>query len=248
MELLVFGHGGKPLIVFPSSGGKFYEYEDFGMISAVSPFIEEGKLQVFCIDSKDRESWFSCAHPADKARRANDYDWAVIHDVIPFIERYNGSGAGITAHGCSFGAYHSMNFLLRHPDVFDSAIALSGNYSIRFAVGDFNNEDVYFNDPLSYLPNLEDWWFIDWLREDLIIMCAGQGPWEDWNDEARALSRHLWDKGIPHLLDFWGFDVAHDWPWWKIQMGHFLGRLDAAGLLTKGARIGRSDVARFLGP
>lgn len=245
LELLTFGHGGKPVLVFPCAGGRFFEYEDFGMVATVARYIEEGKIRLFCVDGLDNESWLAPAHPADKARRANDYDWAIVHDVVPFIRERCG-GEGIMAHGCSFGAYHSVNFTLRHPDVFDSALALSGNYSVSFAVGDFRNEDVYLNDPLMYLPGLQDPWFLDRLREDLIIICAGQGAWEDWNDEARALSRTLWEKGVPHLFDLWGHDVAHDWPFWKRMILHFLGKLDGAGILTKGSRLGRGDVQSFL--
>jgi esterase/lipase superfamily enzyme len=36
MELLVFGHAGLPVVVFPTSGGRFYEFEDRGMIAALS--------------------------------------------------------------------------------------------------------------------------------------------------------------------------------------------------------------------
>jgi len=32
MELLVFGHAGVPMIVFPTSMGRFFEYSDRGMI------------------------------------------------------------------------------------------------------------------------------------------------------------------------------------------------------------------------
>ena len=41
MEALVFGDGGSPLVVFPTSMGKFFEYEDRGMIGALA-----GKLIV----------------------------------------------------------------------------------------------------------------------------------------------------------------------------------------------------------
>src|ERR1700719_596773 len=35
MELLVFGHAGLPVLVFPTSGGRFYEFEDRGMVGAL---------------------------------------------------------------------------------------------------------------------------------------------------------------------------------------------------------------------
>ena len=35
MELLVFGHAGTPYLVFPTSMGRFFDYENRGMIDAV---------------------------------------------------------------------------------------------------------------------------------------------------------------------------------------------------------------------
>src|SRR5579871_6863929 len=35
MELLVFGHGGAGVLVFPTSMGRFYQYEDFGMVDTL---------------------------------------------------------------------------------------------------------------------------------------------------------------------------------------------------------------------
>ena len=29
-------------------------------------------------------------------------------------------------------------------------------------------------------------------------------------------------KGIGAWCDFWGYDVEHDWPWWKKQIRYFL--------------------------
>ncbi|MDD6726958.1 MAG: esterase, partial [Lactimicrobium massiliense] len=29
-------------------------------------------------------------------------------------------------------------------------------------------------------------------------------------------------KNIPAWVDFWGADVAHDWPWWRRQLPYYL--------------------------
>jgi esterase/lipase superfamily enzyme len=227
MELKVYGNLGKAMVVFPSSGGRFYEYEDFGMIAACQHFIEEGKLKVFCLDSVDYESWFNHdAHPADRARRHNDYDRYVIDEVRPFIENHPGSGNGYLATGCSLGAYHAANFFFRHPDVFDSVIALSGLYSLQFSVGDYMDDNVFFNSPLAYLPGMEDPWYLDRYRESSIIICSGQGAWENGLEEAKTVKAILDAKGVPCWLDLWGYDVNHDWPWWRKQMPYFLGKLN----------------------
>lgn len=246
IEMLIFGHSGKPILVFPPSEGRFFDYESFGMIAEIEPFIRDGKVQVFCVDSLDKESWYAFVPAPEKAYHANRYDAAIIQDVVPFIKERSGHDSGILTHGCSFGGYHAVNFYLRHPDIFDSCIALSGNYSIQFTVSGYCDGDVYFHDPLLYLPNLNDPWFLGHLREDLLIICCGQGAWEDWLGEAHSLSHFLYEKGIPHLFDLWGQDVSHDWPWWKKQITYFLGQLDHAGYLCRNHRFNRHDVGRFL--
>ncbi|WP_411349422.1 hypothetical protein [Paenibacillus sp. WLX2291] len=37
MEYKVYGNRGKPMLVFPTSLGRFYQYEDSGMIQELSP-------------------------------------------------------------------------------------------------------------------------------------------------------------------------------------------------------------------
>jgi esterase/lipase superfamily enzyme len=226
MELKVYGHGGKAVVVFPTSGGRFYQYEDFGMVGACQPFIDEGKIKLFAVDSVDGQTWFNHdAHPADRARRHNDYDRYIVEEVGPFIQSRGSTGKHL-ATGCSLGAYHSANFFFRHPDLFDAVIALSGLYSLRFSVGEYMDENIYFNSPLDYLPGLEDAWYLDQYRQSRIIICSGQGAWEMGLEEARALKGILDAKAVDCWLDLWGFDVNHDWPWWRVQMPYFLGHLD----------------------
>ena len=57
MEYKVYGHSGKVCIVFPAQDGRFYDYENFKMVDALRQFIEEGRLQLWCIDSVDKWSW-----------------------------------------------------------------------------------------------------------------------------------------------------------------------------------------------
>ncbi|WP_433983403.1 hypothetical protein RBB78_19195 [Tunturiibacter empetritectus] len=59
MELLVFGHAGYPAVVFPTSQGRFYEFEDRQMVSTVQDKLEHGHLQLYCVDSVDGESWYN---------------------------------------------------------------------------------------------------------------------------------------------------------------------------------------------
>lgn len=109
MELLIFGHAGARVLVFPTSMGRFYEYEDRGMVANLTDHLENGWLQLYCVDSIDGESFYNnWAHPADKIRRHVQYEDYILHEVLPLSQSKN-PNPFLIAHGCSFGAYHAVN-------------------------------------------------------------------------------------------------------------------------------------------
>ena len=232
MELKVYGWYGKPMIAFPAQGGRFWDWEDFKMADACQEFIEGGKIKVFTVDSVDRESWANWnAHPADRAWRHEAYDQYITQEVAPFIRQHcNNNEQKFISTGVSMGGYHSANFFFRHPDIFDTVISLSGLHKLTHFVGEYIDERVYFNSPLFYLPNLNDPWYLDQYRQSKIILCCGQGAWEDeMIADAQAMRYVLESKDIPAWVDFWGHDVNHDWPWWRKMLPHFLGMLELKG-------------------
>jgi esterase/lipase superfamily enzyme len=230
IELKIYGTTGKAVLVFPSMNGRFYDFENFGMIEAVKDFIEAGKIQVFTVDSIDSQTWTKWdAPPAERAHRHEDYDCYIIQEVVPFINR-NHRSTKILTTGCSMGGYHAINFFFRHPDVFDSVISLSGVATLTMFVGDCYDENVSHNSPLMYLQDLSDERILDLYRDSKIVLCAGQGAWEaPMIEDMKALKKILTEKGIPCWLDLWGYDVVHDWPWWRKQLPYFLEKLACEG-------------------
>jgi esterase/lipase superfamily enzyme len=229
MELKVYGYYGKPVLVFPAQGSRFYEFEDMGMLDAVASFVEAGQIKLFTVDSVDLQSWVNeWSHPGDRARRHEDYDLYIVEEVVPFMRQHSGNTQErFMTTGVSMGGYHSANFFFRHPDIFDTVVAISGLFRLNHFIGDYMDENVYFNSPLAYLPNLTDPAILDLLRDSRIIICAGQGAWEDeMLADAHALKRILEEKNIPHWIDIWGGDVNHDWPWWRKMLPYFLEKLD----------------------
>jgi esterase/lipase superfamily enzyme len=213
MELLAFGHAGFPIVVFPTSGGRFFEYEDRGMVGALAPKIESGELQVFCVDSVDQESWYNkSASPSDRLNRQNAFDAYLTLEFAPFVQQRTTWGQ-MGATGCSFGGYHAINYALRHPDIVTYAVSMSGAFDIprRFLDG-FSNQDSYLQSPLDYLPGLDDPWFLARIRGSYYVLVVGnEDPLFDQNVK---LAHEFGVKGIPHVLDVWqGF--GHDWPWWR---------------------------------
>ena len=213
MELLAYGEHGFPIIVFATSAGRFYEYENRGMIHALSPKIERGELQVFCVDSADESSWYnSWIQPADKLHRQNAFDSYLTLELAPFVKsRTTWPQMGTT--GCSFGGYHAMNFALRHPDLVTYVVSMSGAFDIpkRFLNG-YYDQNAYFHSPFDYLPNLNDSWYLDRYRTNYYVLTTGYG--DPLLDQSVKLAQEFSHKNIPHLLDIWeGF--GHDWPWWQ---------------------------------
>ncbi len=231
MAFKVYGHWGVPIMVFPCSLGRYYDYEGMGMIDAITEFIDGGKIKLYCIDSVDAESWYHFSiSPAERNARHEAYDRYIVREVIPFIRTHcNQPDIRVMANGCSMGAYHAVNAFLKHPDLFAGTIALSGLYRLdrtEFGLSTKDIPAVYFNSPLHYLAALDNQWFIDWYRQSDIVVCAGQGAWEtEAIEDTRELADTLREKRIPAWVDIWGEDVSHDWPWWYQQMNYFLDNL-----------------------
>ncbi|OWR28688.1 hypothetical protein CDO73_17460 [Saccharibacillus sp. O23] len=232
MEYKVYGDRGKPMLVFPTSLGRFYQYEDSGMIDELAEWIDAGKLQVWACDTLDEETFFSPHwNIQDRIGRHEQYNAYIVNELIPKIlwESKHNNGEDeqkILISGCSMGAYYSGNFFFRHPEFFDSLLALSGVYSVNHFFGGYRDGAVYYNSPLDYLPGLNDDGILEQYRRSRIIVCCGQGAWEDeMREETARLREVLYNKVVPARVDFWGYDADHDWIWWRRQIRYYMGEL-----------------------
>ena len=234
MYFNVYGHAGKPMIVFPSSGGSQHEYGNFGMIEPIASFIERGLITVYTPDSIDKESWLAeYKSGRDMALAHEAYDRYIIHELVPLIRHESQWGGAMIATGCSMGGFHTIKFALRHPDLFDTAIALSGVYDARFFTKEYHGETaVYFNSPIDYLWNQQDEWFLQRYRQNHYIIAVGQGAWEAQHiADTKRLQETFAAKGIDAWFDYWGHDVPHDWTAWRDQMPYFLSKLEEQGVI-----------------
>ena len=225
MEIVTYGHYGFPLLLFPTAAADFLEYERFHLIKSMSEPIEQGKVKVFSINSTNSEAWLNRrVHPKFKGQRQQQYNDYVCREVVPYIWESCQGRLGIITAGASLGAFHAANQLFRRPDLFDGMIAMSGVYDIRKYYNSFgyHDADIYLNNPVEFLPNLNDNFFLPLLqKKERIYILTGLGAYES-PDASRSLSRLLRAKGIPHELDVWGHDMSHDWPTWRAMMEFYL--------------------------
>lgn len=223
MPIVSYGDYGFALLLVPTAGADYLEYERFQLIESLAPFINSGKIKVFSVNSVNKESWLNNEmEGAHKAIRHNQFNQYIFNEVIPFIKTNTSNETPIIIGGASFGALHSMNLFLKRPDLIDGVIAMSGVYDLTEYTKGFYDDQVYFNSPAHYIPNLADEWYLNNIRKSRHIhILTGSGDYED-PQGSRNISWVLNEKGIPHELDIWGHEWKHDWPTWRAMLPHYL--------------------------
>ena len=229
MEGEVYGHAGRPVLFIPCQDGRFFDFEGFHLTDTWAPWIESGQVMVFSIDTMDKESWSDKAgNPYWRARRHEQWMNYIFDEVVPFardrVNQRNGwtGFPGVTAFGCSLGATHAANLFFRRPDLFDGLLALSGISTADYGFDGYMDEVVYLNSPVHYLAGMSpDHPFIQQYNQHKGVICVGQGAWEQ-PETTRRVQQLCREKGISLWVDFWGYDVNHDWPWWHKQVAYFV--------------------------
>ena len=220
MHLWRFGHFGAPVLVFPSASGMAHEWEAHGMVGGLGDLIGGGRIKLYCSESNVAEAWTRRdSDPAWRLGRHQAFERYVVDELVPFIRRdCRSEEIKIAVTGTSLGAYYAANFALKFPQIFHYALCLSGRYDTDWLTDGYDSPEVYFNNPMAFVPNL-DGEALERVRANthLTLVC-GQGKWEDGNiEDTRNFAGVLAGKGISHELDLWGHDVSHEWEWWLRQ-------------------------------
>ena len=223
MNMMIYGHGGAAFLAFPTQDGMCRQMEDFGVVNLISDYLEDGRIQLFVVDTNDAESWsLKDGNKLWRAKRQEEYHHYIADQVVPMIRERNNT-LPVTM-GMSLGANHAAISFLRRPELFGGMLALSGVYDTDYFFDGFMNEALYDNSPERFLPNMPaDHPYINLYNQKKIIFCVGQGAWEEEGVRTlRFLQSVFENKGIHAWCDFWGYDVNHDWPWWYKQIRYFI--------------------------
>jgi esterase/lipase superfamily enzyme len=208
MELLVFGHSGAKVLMFPTREGRFWEYEQMGVVASLAGKVEAGQLQLFCIEGLANETFYgSHRHPAERIGRHAAFEAYVLNEVLPLMASMNGHACTIV-QGYSLGAFQAASLAFRHPHLFQKLVAFSGRYDLTWQVesfgdlfGGYYDDAIYFHTPTHFLPGLECEWRLGHLRRmDIVFTIGTDDPFLDNN---RHLSRLLADKKIGHQMHVW---------------------------------------------
>ena len=219
MELLIFGHCGRAVLFFPTRMARFYDYENWRIIEALTDKIERGELQIFCVDSIDAESFYNqTVYPSVRIARHIQFEEYILNEVIPLMRQKNG-GNYFEVAGCSMGAFHAINLALKYPWIFNKVICMSGRYDLTEQIQDFkdlfdgfHNDNIYFNSPMQYVPNMHDHRNLELIRKMEIILAIGET--DPFLSNNQRFSQVLWAKGIPNHLYLWE-NYAHRPRYWR---------------------------------
>lgn len=215
MEVITFGTRGYPVMLFPTSMGRYFENKDFKLLDSVSWFVDEGLVKIYCPDGIDSLSWYNRnIHPAQRVMNHVWYDQYLLTELVPLMQRETGVQRIVTA-GCSFGGYHATNFGFRHPDVVKFIFNMGAAFDIKSQLDGYYDDNVYFNNPLDFIPNAENPWFAD------LFVVLGTGTNDMCWDANEKMAAVLRQKGIHHWLDV-RQGATHDWPVWREMFPHYL--------------------------
>ena len=224
MPIAVYGNYGFALLLIPTAAADYLEYERFQLMDSIAPFIDAGKVKVFSINSINNDSWMNNnMDPRHKAINHQQFNNYVFNEVIPFIKNSTSNETPIITCGASFGALHSANLFFKRPDIINGCIAMSGVYDLTEYTKGYFDDDVYFNSPIHYMPNLTDHNILEQIRRSgHIHLVTGSGDHED-PEANKRFAGVLYSKNIWYELDIWGNEWRHDWPTWRAILPHYLG-------------------------
>jgi esterase/lipase superfamily enzyme len=225
LQVVRWGAVGTPVLVFPTAAGDAEECERFLMIDALAPLMEAQRIKVYSIDSIGTQAILDDDLSREEAARVqNRFDEAVYREVVPAIRAdCRDPGIEVVVAGASLGAFNALAALCRHPDVFKTAICMSGTYDLtRWMTR--SSQDWYHSSPLDFLPGLGAGAHLDALRKRFVLLTHGTGRWES-PKESWNVADLLGSKGIPNRVDEWGGEWDHDWPTWRRMLPKYLGEL-----------------------
>jgi len=222
IRLVRWGEFGTPVLLFATAGGDAEEIERFGLVGALGELLDAGRIKVYSVDSIAGRSWVQRDDPRHSMWLQSRFDAMIYSEVVPAIRAdCNSDGIEIVACGASIGAFNAVASLCRHPDVFRTAIGMSGTYDLSRWLQGHWSDDFYFASPLHWLPDHPEDDALSVLRQRFVVLATGQGRWEE-PAESWRMSHVLGSRGIPNRVDLWSESHEHDWPTWREMLPLYL--------------------------
>lgn len=225
VQVVRWGEVGQPVLFFPTAAGDSEECERFLLVDALSDLLAAGRIKLYSVDSVPGMAWLQ----EDNSTRAGaqiqlGFESFVREELVPAIRSdCKDDTVQVIASGASIGAYEALVAALRHPDLFSSAICMSGTYTLEKFLEGPTTQSMLDCSPLEYVPQLGGEPLAQ-VRENFILLAHGTGKWEEPSQSWRVADA-LGAQGIPNRVDEWGEEWDHDWPTWRQMLPQYLDEL-----------------------
>ncbi len=223
LTMVRWGVVGVPVLVFATAGGDAEEIERFHLVDSLSGLLSDGRIKVYSVDSISGRSWLRGDDPQHAMWLQKQFNDALIYEVVPAIHADCGSRLPIVTAGASIGAFWAVQMLCHRPDLFQTAIGMSGSYDLSDWLQGHWSDDFYFTSPMLYLPSL-DGEILNTLQRRFVLLACGSGRWEHPGSTWR-MADLLGSRGIPNRVDQWGREWDHDWPTWRAMLPQYVDEL-----------------------
>ena len=218
MELLWFGHAGKPMIWFPTSKGSFYQYEDFGLVGAVADLDRGGRDPGLLRRQRRRREFLREGEaPSERIRRHDEYD-RYLSEVVPFVRsRARQSGQSRDTRR-SFGAYHAVELRAPPPGrrVTRSSASRASTTSTRSSTATGTRSATFTARRLM---------FRTWTANGSATLADGHrivtGETDNILSGTTTMLEILNARGSQPRIGR-NAPYGHDWPWWKTQIRSYV--------------------------
>ncbi len=224
-QIVRWGNFGVPLLLFPTAGGDAEEVERFYLIKLLAPFIHEGRIKVYSVDSINGKTWIQNPSIPHRVWIQQQYDKFIANEVVPIIRSdCNSDSIEVMTAGASIGALNALVSICRHPDLFSRAICLSGTFDIQKWLEGQWFDEFYHQCPIQFVPGLPDGAHLNRLRERYVLLATGLGENED-PDESWKVADALGQKNIPNRVDVWDVNWKHDWNTWREMLPKYVNEM-----------------------
>ena len=225
VEVVRWGHFGRPVLLFPTAGGDAQEAERFQLLRALRPLIEAGRIKVYACDSVSGRAWIDDRHSGGhRAWVQRQFDAFVTEEVVPAIYADCRGRHDIIVAGASVGAFNAFSAICRHPDLYSHAICMSGTFNLTGWMKGEHTQDFHHVSPIHFLPYMSEGPHLAKLRQRFVLFALGQGRWESPHHSWQA-AHVLGSRGVPNYVDLWGSEWDHDWPTWRAMLPMYLDKI-----------------------
>lgn len=204
VKLEIYGNGGTPVIHFDGYPGYFTNSERTGVLAGIKFQIVNDLNRIYCPDFSDHTKMLeNNIEPEARIISHMHFEGFVCDELVMKIKKES-NHQFIILSGVGMGAFYAINLMLKHPEKFDKLIAVCGPSDLRPFFGDYHSEDLYYNNPHEFLPNLNDPIILDCIRSNDLRLVSIHG--DPYMQQMISLSELLGNKSIDHVLDVWGAD------------------------------------------